>query len=430
MFFDFSTYPKVTEACSKATEGTFLALELSDCVPSPLRNEAPAILWLSPNAEISCPAASSRPVITGRTLDRSEKREICLVSVDEQGKANVHFPLTETLDEISLEKYREDLRPPFHTLIPFNYSRLPNWVKGLGKAVLGGGLLKNSSMAFPDGDPSFAIEWLKELADWCEVKIEGGRLMWDWPEGYRAAATISHDVDTDWLFTHADWIERICDMEEEHGFRGVWFCVPRYCRSRTAERGIQRLVDRGCEIGCHGYNHDAKLPFLGPRAMEKRFREIKAFSNRWQVLGFRSEWLLRTPSFVERLSEFFEYDSSVPNLSLCFTASTRNGCATCHPFRNYGGIVELPVTLPQDVDRDLEGSTLSKFWFRQVERAKRIGSRGGLVMLSIHPQGHQSAHPAALEAISSCLKEIKKIPGLWLSRPDHIVDWIKRRGQL
>ncbi|HMK34972.1 MAG TPA: hypothetical protein VK463_07900 [Desulfomonilaceae bacterium] len=425
MGFQFTRHQ---ESCDE-WEPSFTRLHVSRDVPEHLRDGAPEILWLPPHADISPPIECLKPAITCTRIDDTRDREVCLVSTDGYGRGHAHFPLGQTIDGILLEAYREQLQAPLAAKLPFNYSLVPNWVKNAGKVLTKSHMARKPDIDFPGGDPAFVVEWLSELAAWCGINTKQGRPFFDWPDEYKAALCVSHDVDTDWLFRHPDWIERMCDMEEEHGVTGVWFCVPYYCRSRTAEKGIQRLLDRGCEIACHGYNHDAKLTFLDGRARDARFREIEKFVHQWRIRGFRSEWLLRTPSYLEKLSELFEYDSSVPNVSSCFTSRTRNGCATCHVYKTHNGMLELPLTVPQDVERDLEGSTYREFWSQQVVRARRIVSKGGLVMLSLHPQGHQSANRDALDAFGLCLKEVTKIKGLWVTRPDRICDWLKSTEQ-
>ncbi len=415
---------KTPKSCDKPS-GCFIRLRLSDAVPQDLRNEAPEILWLPSHDEISPQSESFKPAITGKRMDEPRNEEVCLVSEDEFGKGHAHFSFVETINGILMEEYREQLKAPLAARLPFNYSLIPGWVKNVGKAAAAGGMRKEPHIHFPEGDPALVVEWLSELAAWCGISTKVGRPFFRWPESYKSALCVSHDVDTDWLFRHPDWMEYICDMEEEQGVRGVWFCVPCHCRNRAAEKGIQRLLDRGCEIGCHGYNHDAKLTFLNGRKLHDRLGIIKEFVDRWRIRGFRSEWLLRTPSHLEKISEIFEYDSSVPNVSSCFTSRTRNGCGTCHPFESYNGMLELPLTVPQDVDRDIEGTTYSNFWSQQLRRAEQIVTKGGLVMISLHPQGHQSANPAALESFGECLKQLTKIPGLWVARPDGICDWVK-----
>ncbi len=131
---------------------------------------------------------------------------------------------------------------------------------------------------------------------------------------------------------------------------------------------------------------------------------VKEFVGRWHIKGFRSEYLWRTPSFLETLSNLFEYDSSIPNVSSYFTKVSRNGCAAINPYYTHGNMIELPLTLPMDNAQKLMNISLNDFWEGQVQKAKAIIERGGLVVLSLHPQPYQSANNEALKAYELALK--------------------------
>lgn len=424
---DLATNQSATSVDVGASGG-FYELRHTDLLPPELRTDIPPILWLPSDDCFSGLRIHGRAAIRAKRLAGSGPEWVDLVTIDDRGRPRANFALAKAIDAILLEQYRDSLEPHIAMRMPFNYSRLPNRVKRLGVITLRSTLNRSIEVSFPSGDPAFVVEWLRDLRNWCGIEGAANRLWRGWPDGGRAAAAISHDVDTDWLFRHEEWIERLCDLEEKHGFRGVWFCTPRYARSRAAKKGIQRLLDRGCEIGCHGYNHDGKLPFVSGPRWDRRISEIKDFVDTWRIEGFRSEWLWRSPNFLEEMSALFKYDSSVPNVSSMLTRRTRNGCGTCLPYKTYGNLLELPLTLPQDTDRVLERESLSQFWRRQEARAERIASRGGLVMLSLHPQPHQSASHAALKPLESCLARIAAIDGLRRARPDRIAHWVKKQS--
>ncbi|MGA2034852.1 MAG: hypothetical protein ABSG68_21590 [Thermoguttaceae bacterium] len=358
-------------------------------------------------------------------MDSSDAETVDLVWLTESGLPQVSVDVASAMEGILLEQYHAGLEPTVEMRLPFNYSRLPPWVKGLARFVRKGSIAREPEVPFPPGAP-FVVDWLCDLARWAGVPQSRRVRSQRWPDGRQAALTISHDVDTDWLFRNPDWIDRICDMEEEHGLFGAWYCVPIYSQSRRSALGIERLIERGCEIGCHGYNHDAKWPLLSGEKFAKRLRSVQAFRDRWKARGFRSEWLWRTSDFLSVLARVFDYDSSVPTASSSFTSRSRNGCGTCYPYLTYGDLVELPLTLPMDEARRTSGLGLEAFWRRQVERASKIIERGGLVMLSLHPQPHQAANSPTLTAVKAAIRDLVSIPNLWIARPDHIVDWVRR----
>ncbi len=407
--------------------GSFYRLEATASLPESLRAGVPEVLWIPDAARVTA-ALPGRPALLGRALDAPQAAAVPLVSSAADGSLLPHFDPGRTADSILLERYHDGLPRTLEMRLPFNYSRLPGWIKALGRKLRGGGIAPTPELGFP-ADTAL-VEWLGALARSAGLPGSRRSLAGPWPEGCRAALVISHDVDTDWVFRNPGWLERICDLEEKYGLLGAWYCVPMNSRSRAAERGMERLLERGCEIGIHGYNHDAKWPFLAGRAFQGRLDVVRRFRDRWRVRGFRSEWLWRSPDFLSALAPEFDYDSSVFSTSSLFTRRTGNGCASVFPYRTWGGLLELPLTLPMDEDRHFRGLAPEPFWQGQVERAEAIIAAGGMVMLSLHPQGQQGANEVTLRALEGALERITAAPGLWRARPDRIADWVRERRPL
>ena len=404
----------------------FYRLEVNERWPPVLRTDLPEILWIPPDAVLgAAPVGPSMAILRGMPLDGLNAKAVTLVSLDDGGAPRLHFDVARTMEGILLEEYHGGLEPTVEMRLPFNYSLLPCWVKALARNLRKGKIAREPEVPFPPGDPSFVVDWLRELARWAQGPPSPRSLSVRWPAGFRAALTISHDVDTDWLFRHPAWLERICDLEEHYGLRGAWYCVPRYSHSRAAEAGIERLLARGCEVGCHGYNHDGKWPLLRGDKYDERVRRVRQFRDFWGLRGFRPEWLWRTPTFLATLAQLFDYDTSVPTVSSGFTSHSRNGCGTCWPYVTHGDLLELPLTVPMDEARHLSGLEPGPFWRGQFERSRKILERGGLVMLSLHPQPHQAANEATLTAVAAALQELVDVPGVWIARPDQIADWAR-----
>jgi peptidoglycan/xylan/chitin deacetylase (PgdA/CDA1 family) len=362
--------------------------------------------------------------LLGKPFSDADSAPVALASVSDAGEPQLHFDVEATIEGVLLERYHSGLEPTFEMRLPLNYSRLPGWLKQLALGFRTGALYSIPPCGFPPGDPSFVVEWLRALARWAGRSAGRRFLSCKWPDDYRAAVTITHDVDTGWIFDHPDWIERFTDLEAAHGFHGAWYCVPTYANTKAAERGIECLLARGCEIGCHGYNHDAKWALMEGPALGRRLAAVRAFAERWRIRGFRSEWLWRPPHFLEAIAEVFDYDTSVPNVYSGFTRFTRNGCGACIPYRTHGDLVELPLTLPMDEERRREGLDVQKFWLRQIDRAEAIIERGGMVVLTLHPQPHQAANEESLAALEAALHWLGSQSDLWIARPDEIVDWV------
>lgn len=383
-------------------------------LPPVLADHAPELLWLG--APPAPPPADATVLVTGTALD--DGANVPLAAAGADGRPHLLFNALATLRGTVLEHYRTPPAPTLEMRLPFNYSLLPNWLKGIGRVLRGGQLGVNEpTVAFPAAE-AFPADFLYRMAAWAGLDLPAPP---PWGDGCRAAAFVSHDVDVDWLFHHPDWLERILDIEEEHGFTGVWFVVPRYCRGKAAERALTRIRDRGHELGCHGYNHDAKLPFVTGAERRRRLKTIAAFAGDWQMAGFRSEWLWRTPQLMTDLSEIFRWDSSVPAFEAAFSHDTYGGCGTMLPFVGLGGMVELPLTLAMDVDRVWLGQEPVPFWHNQLARARGIAASGGLVVATLHPQPHQGANAETLQPYGAFLKEVAQLRP-WRVAPSRIAE--------
>jgi peptidoglycan/xylan/chitin deacetylase (PgdA/CDA1 family) len=403
-----------------AQRGGFYRTEASEWLPGELRRFMPDILWLpEPPAGDSAGtvALAATPIEGGCGAAKP------LVSRDPSGNWSVHFPIAAAIEGILLERYHGGLLPTIEMKLPFNYSRFPNWIKSVARWMLSSRSAALPSLLFPPESPLYVVEWLRILARITAQPADSLGPTHGWPSGKRAAAVITHDVDTDWVFRNPKWLETICDLEERHGFFGAWYCVPWYSRSTAAERGMCRLQERKCEIGAHGFNHDARFPFVEEREFLRRMDALRQFAAQWNIKGFRSEWLYRTPRFLAALAGDFVYDSSVPSSLAMLTAKTANGCGSCLPYLTHGGLLELPLSLPMDEARHGMGLSPDEFWRKQCAAVQRVVELGGLAVVSVHPQSHQFANQESIRAIEPLLRSISADSSIWIARPDEIADW-------
>jgi hypothetical protein len=405
---------------SPAQNGAFYRIEGGDLLPDDLRGSMPDILWLSdpPTGD-----SAGSPALLGESIYPDRRRAQPLVSRDASGNWRVHFPIAKTIEGILLERYHGGLVPTIEMKLPFNYSRFPNGIKSLARWILSSRSAALPAISFPPAAPDYVVEWLRVLARITNQPADSLLQASNWPASKRAAAIITHDVDTDWVFRNPKWLETICDLEERYGFFGAWYCVPWYSRSPAAERGMRRLIERKCEIGAHGFNHDAKFPLVDEREFSRRMGSLREFTAQWNIKGFRSEWLYRTPPFLSALGELFVYDSSIPSSLSVLTSQTANGCSSCLPFRTHGGLLELPLSLPMDEARHGMGLSPEAFWRKQSATVERIVELGGLIVLSVHPQSHQFANEESVKALEPLLRSISADFGIWIARPDEIAAW-------
>jgi hypothetical protein len=233
-----------------------------------------------------------------------------------------------------------------------------------------------------------------------------------WPAGRTWALVLTHDVETSVGYEHIDLMKSV---EAEAGYRSSWNFVPkRYSVSDDVVRGLQA---EGFEVGVHGLYHDGRD--LESRAtLEERLPEMRAAAERWGAVGFRSPATHRNWELMPLLG--FDYDSSYPDTDPFEPQA--GGCCSLLPYFN-DGLVELPVTLPQDHTLFVILRRDESAW---IEKARAARDRGGMALLITHPDYMLS--PESLEAYRRFLDGFARDEGLWRALPQEVSAWWRRRA--
>lgn len=317
------------------------------------------------------------------------------------------------------ERYVERWARPLPARIPLvNYARLPHALKGAAERLLAS-LPRGPERraAFPEAPLDTLVEQLRGL---CARLAGGARQAPLWPEGRRAAVTLTHDVDTAWILDEARGrlLREIVDLEAGLGFRGAFYLVASRVSPRRHRRALGLLREAGFEIGLHGWNHDAKLGFLSERAQERRLARARARLAGLGVEEIRTPWYWRSAPLFRVLARHFAYDSSVPAASDLYGTRTRTGCCSVLPYRAEGGLLELPLTLPPDTA--LAGPDPFAPALRAVGE---ILALGGVAVPILHPQPHQSGREERLADWGGFLRRLRERHGaaLWSATPAALV---------
>jgi glycosyltransferase involved in cell wall biosynthesis len=235
-----------------------------------------------------------------------------------------------------------------------------------------------------------------------------------WPHGRSWALVLTHDVDTEAGYRD---IGRLRSLERERGYSSSWnFVALRY---RVGDDLVGDLHDAGFEVGVHGLRHDGRD--LGSRRlMEKRLPAMRRYAQRWDAVGFRSPATQRAWELMPRLG--FEYDSSYTDTDPY--EPQPGGCCTYLPYHN-AGMVELPITLPQDhtlfavlQHRDAD------VWLR---KARHIRERHGMVLVLTHPD-YARDDPRITEGYRKLLDEFRGDGTVWHALPRDVAAWWRRRA--
>lgn len=235
-----------------------------------------------------------------------------------------------------------------------------------------------------------------------------------WPHGRSWALVLTHDVETNVGYRD---INRLRSLEHERGYCSSWnFVALRY---RVGDDVVRDLQDSGFEVGVHGLRHDGRD--LGSRRLlEKRLPAMRSYAQRWNAVGFRSPGTQREWELMPRLG--FEYDSSYTDTDPY--EPQPGGCCTYLPYLNQG-MVELPITLPQDhtmfavlqhPDADV--------WLR---KAHHVRERRGLVLVLTHPD-YARDDPRITEGYRKLLDEFRGDDTVWHALPRDVAAWWRRRA--
>lgn len=193
-----------------------------------------------------------------------------------------------------------------------------------------------------------------------------------WPGGRACALVLTHDVETDRGYQD---MKLLREPEQTMGYRSSWNFVP--LRYDVDGETVRALHDQGCEVGVHGLRHDGR-DLGSARLLAKRLPAMREYAQRWDAAGFRSPATQREWEAMPRLG--FAYDTSYSDTDPF--EPQPGGCCTYFPYI-HDGMVELPITLPQD-------HTLFSILQRRdagiwMQKAQRLRQRGGMVLVLTHP---------------------------------------------
>jgi len=235
-----------------------------------------------------------------------------------------------------------------------------------------------------------------------------------WPHGRSWALVLTHDVETEAGYRD---MGRLQNLERERGYSSSWnFVALRY---RVGDDVVRDLRDSGFEVGVHGLRHDGR-DLASRRLVEQRLPAMRSYARRWNAVGFRSPATQRAWELMPQLG--FEYDSSYTDTDPY--EPQPGGCCTYLPYLNEG-MVELPITLPQDhtlfevlQHRDAE------VWLR---KARHIRERNGLVLVLTHPD-YARDDPRITNGYRELLDEFRGDDAVWHALPRDVAAWWRRRA--
>jgi peptidoglycan/xylan/chitin deacetylase (PgdA/CDA1 family) len=259
-----------------------------------------------------------------------------------------------------------------------------------------------------------------------------GMASFAWPDGHRAALSLTFDVDAEsailavdaryagWLSTmsHQAYgprvgVPRILRMLERNGVRGTFF-VP----GLTADLHpavVESILAAGHELGHHGYSH---VPYHRMSDDEQRRDIERAFASLEKASGlrpegFRAPWWELTNSTPAILSEFgFTWDSSMMDDDRPYMLDTGQSILAELPVHwmlddweqyaflpepHIGAVIESPAKV-----LDLWGSEL-----------EALADDGGLMVHTSHP--FLSGRPSRVVTLERLVERAHDLGGVWIA---------------
>lgn len=246
------------------------------------------------------------------------------------------------------------------------------------------------------------------------AQVAGEPVPWlaPWPRNHSWALVLTHDVETAVGYAN---VRLMTEIEKRCGFRSSWNFVPRRYESDSA--ALEKMRSEGFEIGVHGLYHDGRD--LESRAvLEERLPAIRDYASRWGAVGFRSPATHRAWELMPLLG--FDYDSSYPDTDPFEPMS--GGCCSWLPFFN-DGLVELPITLPQDHTLFVILRRDESTW---LEKTAFLRKQGGMALLITHPD--YMLERSRLEAYERFLRTLADDDAAWRALPSEVSAWWRRRA--
>jgi peptidoglycan/xylan/chitin deacetylase (PgdA/CDA1 family) len=233
-----------------------------------------------------------------------------------------------------------------------------------------------------------------------------------WPAGRSWAFVLTHDVETHEGY---EQLGRLREIELELGFRSAWNFVP--ARYEVDDDLVLDLWSEGHEVGVHGLYHDGRD--LESRALlKRRLPAMRGAAERWRSSGFRAPALRRNLEVMPLLG--FDYDSSYPDTDPY--GPEGGGCCSWLPFE-IDGVVELPVTLPQDHTLfEILGRVDGRDWHEKTEQLRR---RNGMALLITHPD--YMLDGVRLGEYRRFLAAFAQDESAWRALPNEVSGWWRRR---
>jgi peptidoglycan/xylan/chitin deacetylase (PgdA/CDA1 family) len=305
--------------------------------------------------------------------------------------------------------------------IPFSYTIIPSYIRVR--------LLRNEN-SFSNGNKitydNLSLDALRYLFLMALNRITKNQIPFIsfWPEGKKCCLCITHDIETRQGLRNA---LKLMTIERKYGIRSLWN-IPTE-RYPLNPKIIKILAENG-EIGAHGTKHDGRLINLTKHRLLQRIQQCRSALTEItgaEVHGFRAPILQHSHEIIEAAAQAgYQYTSTTPVWPISNPIIKKaHGIGTVYPLILENGILEIPVTLPQDIQLiRMLGKTPEQciqIWNQLIEIIKSLR---GVCTLLIHPD-YEFSKPENLKTYEKFIKTIVNDEECWITTPNELAKWWK-----
>jgi peptidoglycan/xylan/chitin deacetylase (PgdA/CDA1 family) len=260
-----------------------------------------------------------------------------------------------------------------------------------------------------------------------------------WPDGRRSAAMLCFDVDGETtalsedpslarrrtLMSQCEYgprigVPRLLSLLEHLGVPGTFF-IPGFI-AENHPRMVREIVERGHEIGLHGYLHEKLAGLTEPEeeAILTRCLDLLERLTGTRPVGFRAPWFETNPWTAELLARH----------GLSYGASEMGDDA---PYRHPNGLVEIPgqwlledweqFAFNADPAWGFSPESCAKvfdLWWREFEAMHDFGC---CFVLTLHPW--LSGRPSRVRLLEELVGAMQAKEGVWFARGRELAGYVR-----
>ncbi|TQS93424.1 polysaccharide deacetylase [Arthrobacter sp. TS-15] len=266
-----------------------------------------------------------------------------------------------------------------------------------------------------------------------------------WPEGYRAAASFTFDVDAESctiahdpsstrrmsLMSHQSYgpkiaVPRLLQLLDRQDIKATFF-IPGFTAESYPDV-VRRIADGGHEIAHHGYLHEPMQGIDAATEASYLDRGLEALANVAGIrpVGYRAPWWeLNWQSPALLADRGFLYDSSLLDGDAPYRMAVAEGDSR--------DIVEIPVDWALDDWEQygfypgVTGSGVIESPAKALEmwtlEAEAHHSQGSCFVLTNHP--FISGRPSRAVALEQLMERVKDLDGMWVTTLEEIAQHTK-----